>query len=432
MRRIVILALLLGLAPASAPASRAPKAPRTQTVAHVNPGGGYSGDVYVHKGYAYLSSWHGQNCPGLGVRVYDVRKPSRPRRVSTYADVQANPSLGGSWTEKTIVQHVRTPSFTGELAVTSFQACGGRTSGSFRGFGLYDVTDPAHPRRLALVRTDPRGSHEIWLQPVGRKAYVYTAIPYSELESSPTYNAVTGQATVPGKPDFRIFDVSNPGHPTEVGEWGAWKELGIYPRKGRGHFQFNYVHSVRVNAAGTRAYLSYWDLGTVLLDIRNPARPRYLGRTHFLPGEEGDAHSTALARGGRLLIETHENGIGKPTFWNIANARKPVRLSGFTPPQRLYPSTGVVPTGLGTSVHDPKVVRNRVFFSWYSLGVLVVDITNPRKPRYVTRFLPAPAADPEQTFCPRKRCTLTWGVYPVGKTVFASDLIGGLWIFRLR
>ena len=432
MRRILILALVLGFAPASAPASRTPKAPRTQTVAHVNPGGGYSGDVYVHKGYAYLSSWHGQNCPGLGVRVYDVRKPSHPRRVSTYADVHANPSLGGSWTEKTIVQHVRTRWFTGELAVTSFQACGGRTSGSFRGFGLYDVTDPARPRRLALVRTDPRGSHEIWLQPVGRKAYVYTAIPYSELESSPTYNAITGEATTPGKPDFRIFDVTDPANPAQVGEWGAWKELGIYPRAGRGDFRFNWVHSVRVNSKGTLAYLSYWDLGTVILDIRNPAKPRYLGRTHFLAGEQGDAHSTALARGGRLLIETHETYLGKPTLWSITNPRHPVRLSVLAPPKRLYPTGPANIVGFTNGAHDPKVVGNRAFFSWYRLGVLVFDITNPRKPRYLTHFLPTPTADPELSFCERKRCSLTWGVYPVGKTVFASDIIGGLWIFRLR
>ena len=189
---------------------------------------------------------------------------------------------------------------------------------------------------------------------------------------------------------------------------------------------------MRVNSKGTLAYLSYWDLGTVILDIRNPAKPRYLGRTHFLGGEQGDAHSTALARGGRLLIETHETYLGKPTLWNIANPRHPVRLSVLSPPKRLYPTGPADSVGFTNGVHDPKVVGNRAFFSWYSLGVLVFDITNPRKPRYVTRFLPTRTADPEQSFCPNKRCSLTWGVYPVGKNVFASDLVGGLWIFRLR
>lgn len=429
MRRLGLLALALVLLPASAQGSTRIRA---HALAHANPGGGYSADVYVHRGFAYLSSWHGAACPGLGVRVYDVRRPTHPRRVATYGDVKSSPSLGGSWTEKTIVQHVHTRAFSGELAVTSFQACGAAGSGAFRGFGLYDVTDPTHARRLSLVRTDPRGSHEIWLQPVGQRAYVYTAINYSELESSPTFNPVTGQATTPGKADFRIFDVSDPVRPVEVGEWGAWRKLGIYPRKGRGHFSFNFVHSVRTNLAGTLAFLSYWDLGTVILDIRNPARPRYLGRTTFRPGEQGDAHSSALAFGGRVLIETHETGGGTPTFWNIANPRHPVRLSTFSPPARLYDNLPADRTGFTDSVHDPKVVGKRAYFSWYGLGVVVADISNPRHPRFVARFLPSATRDPEQTFCPGRRCTQVWGVYPVGKTIYASDLVGGLWVFRLR
>ena len=168
---------------------------------------------------------------------------------------------------------------------------------------------------------------------------------------------------MPGKPDFRIFDVSDPSHPVQVGEWGAW--------------------------------------------------------------------SSALARNGKLLIETHESALGKPTFWNIANPRHPVRLSRFSPPRKLY---GASPdrSGLGSSVHDPKVVGSRAYFSWYSLGVVIVDISNPRHPRFVARFLPKRSSDPEQSFCPRSRCTMTWGVYPVEKTVFASDMIGGLWVLRAR
>ena len=187
-----------------------------------------------------------------------------------------------------------------------------------------------------------------------------------------------------------------------------------------------------MNAAGTRAYLSYWDLGTVILDIRNPARPRYLGRTHFLASEEGDAHSSALARGGRLLVETHETPGGKPTFWNISNPKHPVRLGVFAPPKRLYASAKAASSGLNDSVHDPKVSGNLVFFSWYGLGVVIANIANPRHPRFVARFLPSRTRDPEQSFCANKRCTLTWGVYTVGKVVYASDMIGGLWVFRLR
>jgi hypothetical protein len=209
--------------------------------------------------------------------------------VSRFGDARSNPALVDTWTEKTIVKRVATASFTGDLAVTTFQSCR-RDQSSFKGFGLYDVTRPAQPRQLALVPTDPRGSHEIWLGTRGSHAYVYTAIILSELRSSP-------DGERPGKPDFRIVDVSNPADPRQVGEWGAWAQLGIRPaRNVRDLSDANLVHSVITNRAGTRAFLSYWDLGTVILDISRPERPRYLGRTRFRDGESGNAHSAALGR----------------------------------------------------------------------------------------------------------------------------------------
>src|SRR5439155_649262 len=77
---------------------------------------------------------------------------------------------------------------------------------------------------------------------------------------------------------------------------------------------------------------SYWDLGTVILDISNPAHPRYLGRT---ADSQGFAHSTAITPSGSVLIETHETTGGRPSFWDISNPRKPRLLSVFKPPARL-------------------------------------------------------------------------------------------------
>ncbi|HEX9415730.1 MAG TPA: hypothetical protein VF895_03380 [Gaiellaceae bacterium] len=416
-------ALLLTGAAEAVPSAKPARALHLQRIAHVAPGGGASGDVYGHLGYAYLSSWHGASCPALGVRVYDVRNPKRPHRVSTFADGRSQPRVDGSWTEKTIVQHVSTPSFKGELAVVSFQRCG---SGQFQGFGLYDVTKPAAPKQLSLVRTDPKGSHEIWLQPRGRHAYVYTAITQSELLSSPDYNPQTRQAKTPGEPDFRIFDVTDPAHPVQVGGWGAWKHLGINPNDGRGHFSSNFVHSVIANPAGTRAYLSYWDLGTVILDVRDPSNPRYLGRTPRTD-DEGDAHSAALAKGGKVLIETHETYDGHPTLFDISNPAHPRKLSDFRLPG---PVTG---NSFTNGVHDPKVHGNRAYFSWYERGVVAADISNPRKPKLLARFVPPAAADEEQLLCGNvSSCTLVWGVYPMSGYLLASDILSGLWVLQLK
>jgi hypothetical protein len=380
---------------------------RLKPLGHANPGGGYSGDVFVHKGFAYLSSWHGMTCPSQGVRVYDLARPGHPRRVSTFADAASDLGVRGTWTEKTIVQHMATPTFTGELAAVSFQNCPG--TNSYRGFGLFDVTNPRAPKQLSLVRTDPGGSHEIWLQPVGRHAYVYTAIPLAEFPGHPP------------SPGFRIFDATDPRHPVEVGSWIAPDSL----RAGKiGVF----VHSVRVNAAATRAYLSYWNLGTVILDISKPSHPVYLGRT---TDPQGSAHSTAITPNGKVMIETHETNGGRPSFWDISNPRKPRLLSIFKPPARLVAEAqqrGA--TGFTLGAHDPKIIGKRAYFSWYALGVIIVDISKPRHPRFLGQFLPPPTRDPENEFCAKQSCTYTWGVYPTKKYVVAADMVGGLWTFR--
>jgi hypothetical protein len=382
--------------------------PQARAVGHAYPGGGYTGDVFVHGRYAYLGSWHGSACPAQGVRVYDLRKPATPRRVATFADGPSELEVRGTWTEKTIVQQARTGSFTGDLAAVSFQHCPG--TNSFRGFGLYDVTNPRRPKRLSLVRTDPGGSHEIWLQSAGRRAYVYTAIPLAE----------RGAPLTPG---FRVFDATDPRKPFEVGSWIAPPEL----RAGK---QAVFVHSVRVNAAATRAYVSYWDLGTVILDVSRPSHPRYLGRTD---DAQGSAHSTALTPNGKVMIETHETTGGRPSFWNVSDPHHPRLLGVFDAPRRLVAAAqrrGAAGFTLG--VHDAKIVGRRAYFSWYALGVLVVDISNPRHPTFVAQFLPRASRDPEREFCPDRRCSYTWGVSAGKMYSVASDMVGGLWVFRLR
>ena len=419
----------LAAAPVSAQTPLAPVASRrrVQVLAHVNPGGGYSADVFAHGGYAYLSSWRSRACPALGVRVYDLRNPRRPAHVSTFASAASDPAVSGTWTEKTIVQRVSTPSFNGVLAVTSFQAC---FVGAFQGFGVYDVTNPARPRRLALVATAPRGAHELWLGSTRGRAYVYAAIPYAELESSPDYNPATRTATIPGREaGFRIYDVSNPTAPVKVGEWNSWTALGVHPNAGRGSFNRNFVHSVIVDAANQRAYVSNWDLGTVILDVSQPASPRFVGRTTFPRSSQGDAHSAALAQRGKLLIETHETVGGIPTFWSLANPAAPRKLGALS----LRRGSGARGDfrAFTTGVHDPKVLGKRAYFSWYRLGVVVADISRPAKPRAVAQFVPTPTADPFQEVC-LGRCTMTWGVFATPKYVLASDIVSGLWVLRVR
>ena len=408
-----------------------PKVTGLRVLANINPGGGYHADVFAHRGVAFLSSWHGEDCPGTGVRVIDLTNPSRPQHISTFADAAREPEIRGTWTEKTIVREARTAAFKGTLAVTSMQHC---DESAFRGFGLYDLTDPRSPKRLALMRTEGvRGSHEIWLENARGRLWVYTAIVRSELLSSSDYDPKTRTATTPGLTDFRIYDVNDPRRPRQVGSWGSWKALGIHPNRGRGVYPANLVHSVITDDAAKRAYLSNWDLGTVILDISNPSRPRYLGRTRLQASEpQGDAHSAALAKNGRILIETHETILGRPTLFDISKPRRPMLLAELHLPAADAAPKPHLPY-YAHSVHDPKVLGDHAFFSWYRHGIVVADISRPAQPKIVARFVPSAMADPSGDTCGNGGgpCPFVWGVYPTKDYVLASDMNSGLWVLRL-
>jgi hypothetical protein len=399
-------------------AAVAPTARRVEVISTIVPRGDANGNVWIHADHAYLGNfaWVGSSC-GSGVRVYDLRDPKRPRRVSTFAQPSAEPLLEGAYTDQVRIQRVRTAAFRGDLAAVGLQRCRLPldATGGMRGFALYDVTRPARPQQLAVVNTLPvAGSHELWLQAVGDRAYLYTALPRAELRGSP-------DGVTPGNPDFRIYDVSNPRAPVQVGQWGIWANLGIRPTSEQ------YVHSVITNRAATRAYLSYWEFGTVILDISNPATPRHVATLRDpAQVEPPHAHSVALARNEKLLVETQEfgsffrlAGTGYPRFYDITDERNPRLLSQYRPPGTE-----------ASTVHDVKPAGNRLYVSWYDFGAYVLDISRPSRPRQIAHFVPGAGFNPGNPYCPG--CTFVWEAVPNRDYFVAADMNFGLWIAKLQ
>jgi hypothetical protein len=401
-------------------------------VAHHNPGG-FNADVVAHDGFAYLGSWGTSSdddslCPAQGVRVYDLHRPAQPRIVSTFADGVSNPALEASWTEKIMVRRVHTRDFKGDLAAVSLQPC---EAGGIGGIALYDVTNPHHPRELAIFENGIVGVHELWMQVRGQRVYVYQATIFEEI-----FQFFGGQQ--PGNPDFRVIDVSDPRNPQQVGQWGAWEELDILPTAANGSFPFNFVHSMIGNQKGDRVYLSYWDIGTVILDMTDPTDPRFIGRTSFRPDQEGNAHSSWLAHGERILIENQEdsdpsvtpgieNGFGYTRIFDISDESQPRMLSEFRMPSQP------APPGPGDfTVHDPKVRGSTLYMSHYAEGVVVLDIHDPSQPRQIAQFVPPPTGDPFGFWFDGVPAPHVWGVWVEKDYVLASDINSGLWVFRTR
>jgi hypothetical protein len=261
--------------------------PSLELLAHL-PLPGPSADLWAHKEVAYVGSWYGAE---EGVRLIDIADPAHPvfittlphRRDTSYEDVQ--------------VITTETRAFRGDLLAVGLQY-------ATAGVEFWDVSDPREPRFLSLWRSGGHGVHELKLLQREGRVLALLACPESGLQ---------------------ILDATHPRRPTRLATWSLRKKLGINP--GLGVWPESYLHSVSTSGDGKTAYLSYWDAGSVILDISNPAQPRYLGRTLYGAGEEANTHSTIEAGGGRLLVTTDEDTDPEPVA-TMLRVTAPAALAG--------------------------------------------------------------------------------------------------------
>ncbi|TMW73419.1 LVIVD repeat-containing protein [Alteribacter natronophilus] len=369
-------------------------------------------DVYAHQGFAYLGT-HTANGANGGVRIFDMKDPENPEEIGVIAD-----DIPHTWQEKVIVKRVNTPHFNGDLAVVSLQQTSRNNADrpdSKGGMLLYDVSDPYNPERLGFYELDRTitGTHELYLTRQGNKAIALLSNPYADFY------------TDGAEEDFQIIDVSDPANPEKLWGWDP-RELeevsedfnGYHWDAPDGHTRPVFNHSVITDNNGHYAYVSMWDLGTVIFDIRNPENPEYLGRTEFADDQKGAAHSAALARGGNILIETrevanphgegYEDAYGYTRIFDISDKTDPQLLSEFTT-ELTFDFIG---STFANTVHDPKVHGNTLYLSYYSGGVLAVDISNPSEPKEIGRYTPEQGN--------------VWGVFVDRNYVLASDMGQGL------
>ncbi len=258
---------------------------------------GVFGDTRGYKNLAFLGKWRG-GCPANGVDIIDIRDPKNPVKLSDTLDY-ADTSMEDMEAIKVGSRDV--------LAI-GLQDCGNdATPGVGKGgLELYDITNPSDPQLLAFVDTSPGGVHEldVTTTPDGR-VLVLGAVPNLEA------NTATGPDFTNGIGDLLIWDISDPANPNLIADWGVLGEpslgVGFYLSVRQGADARTLLHSVRANKDGTRAYLSYWDAGFIILDISDPANPSFLGLTSYAPGDEGNAHSVDEARGGKILIAADED-----------------------------------------------------------------------------------------------------------------------------
>lgn len=385
---------------------------RLDVVGQLRLGGGVQANLWAYQNFAYVGTWS-RGCPGAGVKVIDIADPAAPFQVASLASYPASSA------ENMIAIDARTSAFQGDLMAVGLQSC---APGGPVGVDFWDVTDPAQPQWLGYLAT-PRtgGVHELHLFQRDGRIFALLAVPYSE------YTTDQG--------DFRIVEATDPRHPVQVSDWGAFRDLGVSESLARGQDPYIYAHSPNISPDGRTAYVSYWDAGLMILDISDPATPRLIGRITDPRSQEGNTHSSYPSPDGRLLAvgdEVFDSG-GYLRLYDLSDPANPVPLSIFSTPRTRGendPDWGPPVHGWYTA-HNPVFAGNRLFVSWFSDGVRVLDVSDPSRPREIASFVPPdPPAPPGRAVAIPVR-TLVWGVFVRGDLVLASDMNYGLYILRL-
>lgn len=173
-----------------------------------------------------------------------------------------------------------------------------------------------------------------------------------------------------------------------------------------------FIHAVSV--INGRLYTSGWSGRTDIWDVRTirSAPPTLLGSVFT-----GDrSHSSSVSNDGKLLVSARETVNGDIRIFDISDPAQPLLKSAFT--AQTFGKASF-------TAHNPYLVGNLLFVSWYQAGLLVIDITDPSSPKFLGAYDTF-----EEGSAGISGYEGAWGVFPfLGfDRILVSDLDAGLFI----
>jgi hypothetical protein len=252
---------------------------------------------------------------------------------------------------------------------------------------LYDISDPAHPKKLSTWRTQGWATHRN-VYPGGKYAFMASWI-----------------AGFHGQAIMSVLDVSDPLHPKEVGRWwqpGQRDDEGGRPPPNGFH------GPVTLSADGKMLTMGYTP-GIVNLDFTDPTHPKLIGKLDFAPLPLTGAQSihTGLPVSRNMVFVSIETGppgcVEDSLAWAaMVDNKDPAhpRLAAFFPrpspppgaPYKSFCDKGgrVGPHNVNGEVHlpDAQAPGDLIFMTYFTAGIRVFDISDPYTPKETGWFLP--------------------------------------------
>jgi hypothetical protein len=290
------------------------------------------------------------------------------------------------------------------------------------------VSDPVEPRRLGHFKTGGTGTHRNFY-PGGRYVHLAAGVP-----------GYTGNI-------YLIVDIADPSNPVEAGRW--WVP-GQHHGGGESADPAVSLHGPAY-VEGHMAYLSYGAAGLVILDISDVTRPRHVGTLGFSPPflARIGVHSVLPLSGRGLAVVNSEaiqedcrEPLNHASIVDISDPSNPVLVS-MLPPPLPPPQAPYVdfcekggrfgPHNVNHHYTNPFVERrdDRVYLTYFTAGLRVYDLSNPRRPVETGYFVPP---EPTRRYGPLPRRVLTAQSEDVlvdaRGNIYLTDKNEGLWVLR--
>lgn len=270
-------------------------------------------DVGAFGAYAYLAAFSEPECRKGGVYVVDISDPTRPKELRDAFIPAAEGSFVGEGVQ---ILDMKTEAFTGQVLVQNNEICDEEHGKG--GLSLWDVTNPRHPQALAENVGDTTGTVD---DPETSTAVHQIHSAFGWNDGGKAY-AVIVDDEEPATYDIDIMDITDPRAPRLIAETG----LAEFPQASQDpppHGDTPFFHDVVVKEIGGHMLMlaSYWDAGWVILNVDDPAHPRFLRDTDYANSEpladllglpegvmpEGNAHQAEFTNDNALFIGTDED-----------------------------------------------------------------------------------------------------------------------------
>ena len=276
----------------------------------------------------------------------------------------------------------------------------------------YDVRDCRRPRPLgSLGLGDVPHEFFLWRDPARPSRLLLYAAMF--------------RATI----DLHVVDLSDPAAPRRIASWTA-----------SGDGALGTLHSLSLSRDGRRAYLALWDGGFLVADasdfaddIPNPRFRLIRDAPGLAPAPGTNVHSAVLLDDPRYVVltqEVYECPFAGLLVADITDEARPKVVGRFDLPENDVSCDALPQADAVFTSHNPLVVGDLVFVTWYGGGLQALNVGDTAQPRRVGLFVPAGEGAAPQSYVGMYPVQL-WS-YPLLREglIYVSDIQSGLYVLE--